>query len=615
MPVVGDEETPTFGDYRDETLPATSTSILLTKKYIVSAIFFFVLLFFIVILVLVVGVDIFQSEDNEKNFWRGNPLKVKNGAVATESAFCSDLGVQILEERQGNSIDAVVVTDLCLGIVHCFATNMGGGGVMVIYDENTQEIDVLDYRETAPMNSTSDMYVINDWSSTVGPLAAAVPGTLRGLHQVHQEKKGAIAWETLLLIASDVAASFTVDALLAERLEEQKDYVLADPGLSGVFAPNGELLQEGDTCNWKSLSDTLAAVGVEGPDILYGGSLGEDLIADMQQSNPESIMNIEDLAKYKVFWRTPIKSFYRGYEVFGAPPPFTGGPILAQAFNILEQYNIPLLGNVLKSQHYLVQSLLFGYSDRTGMGDPLNPYNGEEGMETFLIPTMVSKEHAATLRPKISPTQTFPINYYEDLVPLQSPNEDHGTSSFSVYQKNGLAIVVTSTINLSFGSKFMSPKTGLILNNEMDDFSTPDETNSFGFPPSESNFPYPEARPASSMTPTIITKNNVPYLIIGGSGGSMIISGTFTSILNYMDFEYNLYNAVSRPRLHDQWVPDTLYWEKGYPSSWKEKLGHDYGYNVSDSSRGGAVVQAISFDGENIYAASDRRKDGRPDGY
>eukprot|EP00008_Paramoeba_atlantica_P003324 CAMPEP_0201476232 /NCGR_PEP_ID=MMETSP0151_2-20130828/1475_1 /ASSEMBLY_ACC=CAM_ASM_000257 /TAXON_ID=200890 /ORGANISM="Paramoeba atlantica, Strain 621/1 / CCAP 1560/9" /LENGTH=639 /DNA_ID=CAMNT_0047856539 /DNA_START=1268 /DNA_END=3187 /DNA_ORIENTATION=+ len=629
-------------DFNEEA--GTHWTLRLSKKYVLTGAIFFVLCS-CVVLVVVAGVgrqhdaqpqndakdlsttwndhdEDGEEEDDDREDddryggghggWRDREGKYRNGAVASESPLCSTMGAEIMENG-GNSIDGAVMTDLCLGIVHCFATGAGGGGVMLILHEDGKA-EVLDYRETAPGLSTADMYVVNEWSSTVGPLAAGVPGSLRGLKAVH-DRYGTTSWESLLLAASDLAASFPVDSLLASRLQSSEEAVLSDPGFAGVFAPNGVLLQEGETCHWTSLSETYATIAQDGLEALYGGEVGEKLIEDMIAKDPESIMTLADLEGYEPVWRDPIESTYKGDKVYGAPPPFTGGVINAQALNILETIS---LRRTVRSEHYWIQSLLFGYSDRTGLGDPASAYNIENNMSTYIVPTMTKKCHAADLRDRISPTQTFPVEYYEDLVPLQAVVEDHGTSHFSVYQKRGKSVALTSTVNFAFGSKFMSPQTGIILNNEMDDFSTPGASNAYGYPPSESNFPAPGLRPASSMSPSIIatTKRDktIPRLIYGGGGGSMIISGTLSVALRHLELGFKLQDAINTPRLHVQLLPDFVFWEPDYPEQNRDRLV-EYGYNFYPFPFGGAVVQAISFNGYTITAASDKRKNGKPAGY
>jgi len=558
----------------------------------------------------------FTDDDSDKqSSWQGTPSKYSNAAVAAESETCSQMGKDILL-LGGNAVEAAITTDICVGIMHCFATNVGGGGVMIVRKPNGK-VEILDFREAAPAASTYDMYSSNEWSSLEGPLASGVPGSFKGYSEAYKKySSGEVTWEQLITPAAELAANFPVDSFLAKNLVEKENYIMADPGLSSVFAPNGVLLTEGENCQWTSLSTTLIAISKdETVDVFYNGVLGENLIADMKEIDSDSIMTTQDLSDYTVVERDPVVSFYRGFEVFGAPPPFTGGAIVAQGLNIIEQYNFPLMGDGPLTQHYLIQSMLFGYADRTGMGDPANPYN--VNMMTDIIDVMATKTHAATLRPKISDNTTYPVDHYFDLTQPASVVEDHGTSHFSVVDDKGYSVGLTSTINWGFGAKYMSPSTGLIMNNEMDDFSTPGRDNGFGYPPSESNYPGPGLRPASSMTPTIITKNEDVLFVGGASGGSRIISATYQTIVNFMDLNWNLYDAVNRPRLHDQWMPDEVNFETGYPSSWMEELGSSFGYNTSQVEGASfGVVQSIARQDDGTWlAACDRRKNGSPAGY
>uniref|UniRef100_A0A7S4L3X7 Gamma-glutamyltransferase n=1 Tax=Paramoeba aestuarina TaxID=180227 RepID=A0A7S4L3X7_9EUKA len=597
--------------YQNEALPAKGSGIFSSRKYIISAVCIGILVAFLVVIVLIVGVDILEGDDD--GWWEGKPSEYKNAAVAAESPVCSNMGVDILQ-KGGNAIDAMVTTDLCVGIVHCFATNMGGGGVTVLRTPGGK-VEVIDFREKAPAAATADMYT-NGWSSTVGTLAGGVPGTFKGLYEVHA-KYGELDWSEVVLPAAQLARAFEVDYNLANALVDGEENILADPGLSSVFAPDGEILKQGDLVAWDSLADTLEKIATNGIDEFYNGTIGQNFIDDMVASNPETIMTFEDIQSYSVEWRDPVEQHYRGYKIYGAPPPFSGGPIIAQALNILEMYNLPRLGDNVKSQHYMLQTMNYGYSDKTGIGDPSSTYNKDNDMEGK-IKTMITKDHAADLREHISSSTTFPPEHYIDLFPLTTDTDGGGTSHFSIVDEKGYAVACTTTVNTNFGAYFMSPSTGLILNDEQDDFNNPAEPEPyFGTAQSPSNYPGPGLRPTSSMSPTIVTKNNDIYLVLGGSGGKRIITGTFQVLLNFMDFGLNLQDAVNRPRFHDQWVEPIVQWDDGYDEEWRKDLKNDYGYNVSSKAQTStSVVQAIfKSSSGNLYAACDRRKVGKPAGY
>jgi len=588
-------------------------AVLNRSKYVLSALCVTLLLVFIALVVLIVIVDVFNYKDDEDS-WRGQPFVASEAAVATEQPLCSEMGAAIMaielpDGRRGNAIDAAITADLCVCVLHCFATGVGGGGVMMVHEPDGN-VTMLDFRETAPAASTSDMFVNVTDGSVVGGLASGVPGEFKGLYEAWQ-RYGSLPWESLVMPVAELAKNFTVDELLGARLEENRVYILEDPGLRAVFAPDGELLKEGDHCIWTNLSNTLTLVAQSGPQAFYEGELAEAFASYVQSLG--GIITTADLAAYTVKEVAPLRTFYQGYAVYGAPPPYSGGAITALTNNIIEFYNFRATGNTQLNQHYLIEAWQFGYSDRAGMGDPATP--GNEDMLTTFIPTMISKDHAALLRNKIIANATFGPEYYEDLVELQSARPTHGTSHLSTADRDGMAVALTSTINLSFGAKYLEPTTGIIGNNEMDDFSTPGQPNYFGYPPSEENYPYPGSRPLSSMTPTIVTQNGNFFLAIGASGGSKIPTATMNSIINYLDFGENLYDAIQMPRAHDQWVPSEVVCETGYPESWVEYL-RGIGYQVRDKQGYGAVVQAVGRSENGGYiAVSDRRKNGQPAGF
>jgi len=320
---------------------------------------------------------------------------------------------------------------------------------------------------------------------------------------------------------------------------------------------------------------------------------------------------MEDLNNYTVSITPPISTFYQGYEILGAPPPF-GGVVVEMALNIVELYNFPKLGFNKESIHYMLEAFRFGYSDRMILGDP----NFVPGIDE-IVSIMLNKEHAALLRQKIDPNgrfQTFPPPYYEDIISnYTAVPDDHGTSHVSVVDKNRNAVSITSTINTSWGSEFLSPSTGMLMNDEMDDFSTPNVSNSFGYPPSVSNFIYPYKQPMSSMSPTIVTKNNKVRLVVGASGGSTIITTTFQVIMNAISYGMNILESISRPRLHDQLIPNNTIWEESFNSGILSSL-KEMGYLLNLGTTG--VSQGVFVDDDNVlYAASDWRKMGQPAGY
>lgn len=335
------------------------------------------------------------------------------------------------------------------------------------------------------------------------------------------------------------------------------------------------------------------------------------MVADI--TNAAGILTEDDFDRYwtqGVIEREPVSIYYQGYKVIGAPPPFAGGLVMSLALNLIEPYNFPLMTNQSSlAQQYLIESWKWGYSDRMAIGDPAY-VNMVPVMEA-----MLSKDHAAVLRQQFSATTTYPPAHYTDLVnPVEAIIVDGGTSHLSVVDAKGNVVALTTTVNLSFGSKILSPKTGVILNNEMDDFSTPNQTNYFGQPPSEANYIAPGKKPLSSMTPTIVLQNNLPFLTIGAAGGTKITTATMQSLLGVVAWGESIGSAISSPRCHNQNTGDTTV-ESNYPSdfiSFLQSTNH-----IIDKTNGTlAVVQGIMIGSDGLYAASDwRNSNGAPAGF
>jgi len=410
---------------------------------------------------------------------------------------------------------------------------------------------------------------------------------------------------------------FPVSDYLALQINKTAQLILSGPpwtaGLREIFAPKGSLLRVGDTVVMSRLANTLEMISVQGVDVLYKGPLTASFVKDIQQAG--GIITEQDLANYTVVFREPLTTFYEGYKIIGAFPPFSGGVCSLFALDIIELYNLPELGALHRypeAIHWLLEGLRYAYADRLALGDP-----SFTNLSSVLA-LMMSKDHAAKLRNNLSPNQTFPPNHYVDIVQPVFLSEDHGTTHFSIVDAERNTVAITSTINLTFGSKFISTSTGILLNDEMDDFSSPNSSNSFGFPPSVANFIVPNKRPLSSMTPTIVLKDDNLYLSLGGSGGSTIITGVTQVLLNVLAFRKNIMEAVSMPRFHCQLFPNTVYVESNFDMSavqFLAKIGNQM-YLLSPGSVIGSVVQAVMVGPDGyLYAASDWRKQGEPAGY
>jgi gamma-glutamyltranspeptidase/glutathione hydrolase/leukotriene-C4 hydrolase len=538
-------------------------------------------------------------------------LKVPTAAISTESEECSIIGKTIMQEKGGNAVDAAIAGCLCVGVLHNFASGIGGGGVLLIRTADGKSV-MLDFREVAPSGATADMFVGKPGLSTVGGMAVAVPGELAGLEFAWRHYgSGNVTWSDIVTPSAELALEFVVDYLLALRIQSNLATILKDPGLSSVYAPKGVALQAGETASNPKLSETLYTVASEGAQAFYNpnSTLAQKLVKDIQDQG--GIITLNDLSNYyynnTVKARDPVTSFYQGYQVLSASPPF-GGLCVLLSLNILELYNLPLMGKIPQSAQYLAEALNFAFADRMALGDPAFVNLSQ------VVPAMLSKEHASILRRRIKMDTTFPWQYYEDLVNFTVPVEDSGTTHLSVIDAQRNAASLTSTINLSFGAKFLSTSTGVILNNEMDDFSTPNTSNAFDLPASVANFVAPGKRPLSSMSPTVVTKDGQVYLVVGASGGSRIITATLQVLLNVVAYNQNVWEAVSSPRLHNQLLPHEIYTDQGFPQAtidFLKQVGHEMAF-MEEIGVAAAVQQG---DDGFLYAASDPRKLGFPAGF
>jgi len=540
------------------------------------------------------------------------PFFAEHGLVASDSPNCSDIGSSILQDG-GNAVDAAIASALCLGVMRPFASGLGGGGVMMIRLANGSTY-LLDGREVAPADSSSEMYYADPSSSQIGPMSIGVPGEIKLFEEAFRRfGSGNYSWSDLFQPAIDLALNgFKVESLLAQKIATQVESLgavsWAQP-LLDLIAPGGTPLKEGDVFYNPRLAETLQTLSEEGADAFYTGRVAADLIQDLSQVG--SIINAQDLADYRVRQLPVLETYFHGLKVHGASPPFTGGPIIAETLNILEQYNLPLLwerGHLGPAYHVIVEALKFGYANRMLMSDP------DFADMTNILAQMTSKDHAGELRNRIWANSSFEPDYYADLGSLNQPLEDSGTAHLSVVDAWRNAVALTTTVNLAFGSKVLSPSTGLILNDQMDDFATSNSSNAFGYPPSYANRVEPGKRPLSSMSPTIVTKNGNLHLVLGGSGGSRIITGTLQVLLNIFAGNQNIKEAVFAPRFHAQLIPNEVVVEEGFSSRVSKYLS-SVGHQVTKDEFTNAIQVVLVDKNNTLWGASDPRKDGEPAGY
>ncbi|KAI0682415.1 gamma-glutamyltranspeptidase [Cytidiella melzeri] len=536
-------------------------------------------------------------------------VRAKHGAVASENELCSEIGVETLK-KGGNAVDAAISTTLCIGVVNMFSSGIGGGGFMTVriptpVDNSTSKGFTIDFRETAPAAAKDTMYVGRPDQARWGGLAVGIPGELRGLKRAH-DMWGTMSWKELVIPSVELAKGWRVSKELERRIELASQVMHNMPDWKAVFAPKGCLLREGDIIRRTALSHTLAKIAEEGPDAFYTGPIAEALVTKIQQTG--GIMTLEDLAGYQVIVAPALEGSYRGRKIYTTHAP-TSGPVLLHMLNLLEQFaDFVEEGRTSLNVHRVLEIMKFGFAARTKICDPA--FVGQDSARILEIPT---KEYAQFIFPNITDDHTHTPGYYH---PVYDVPIDHGTSHSSIVDKDGMAVAITSTVNLIFGSLVLDPVTGVILNDEMDDFSIPGVPNAFGLPPSPYNYPKPGKRPLSSTSPTIIEDLDGSFSVaIGASGGTRIFPAVFQTLVN-LDWGLDASAAVEYGRVHDQLYPQLVDVDNIYPSEILEDLkqkGHNI--TVGDISRIAAVVQVVIKQGDTLYAASDSRKRGKAAGY
>ncbi|MCJ1402154.1 hypothetical protein MMC11_005373 [Xylographa trunciseda] len=481
----------------------------------------------------------------------------KLGAVASESKICSQIGIDLLKSG-GNAADALVGTVACVGVIGMYHSGIGGGGFMLVRS-SSGDYEVIDFREAAPAAAYQEMYRGNPLGSIFGGLASGVPGELRGLEHLHI-KYGALSWSTVLEPAIQVARyGFPVSQDLVRYMDfatREYDFLTFNPTWAIDFAPNGTRLGLGDLMTRKRYADTLETIAEHGVDVFYTGAMANATIKAINGANGS--MTLEDLEEYKAISRPAAEIDYRGFRVVGCGAPASGAVVLS-VLKTVEGYsgfeNIEMLN---LSTHRLDEAVRFGYAERASLGDP----DFVENIQSYQD-GMLNESSAAYKRGKISDYHTLNISDYD-------PSgfeilETHGTSQIVTADASGMAISLTSTINLIFGSQVMVPETGVIMNDEMNDFSIPGRSTEFGFLPSPSNYIRPRKRPLSSITPTIVEhlSNNSLYYIVGAAGGSRIITSTIQNLWHVLDHNMSAAQGLAQARFHDQLIPNVIGFEWG----------------------------------------------------
>lgn len=544
---------------------------------------------------------------------RREVITAKHGAVATDDGRCSIIGTKVLKAG-GHAVDAAVAAALCLGVVSPASSGIGGGAFMIIRQANGKA-QALDMREQAPSSASQDMYRGNATLKESGALSIAVPGELAGLHRAWKEH-GKLSWKRLVTPAENLARrGFRVSPYLFMQMESSRSAIFAEKGLRDMLTSNGELLQVGDICRNIKLADTLRKIAVFGIDAFYKGSIGVELVKDVQKAG--GILTFSDLKKYRVRIRKPVSAKVLGLEIISMPPPSSGGASMTLMLNILSEYKIPFGSSDDIRIHRQIEALKHAFAVRMNLGDP------DFVDVRKVVEDMISPEFAKELKKTIFDNMTFDPTYYGG---RWNQILDHGTSHVSIVDVKRNAVSMTNTVNAYFGSKILSTSTGIVLNNEMDDFSIPRNTTGNVPPPAPANFIRPGKRPLSSMTPTIVLKDKKLRGVVGASGGANIIAGTTEVLLNHFALGMDPLSSVMAPRFYHQLIPNRINYE-----NWTTVIGDHFevpvGIRASLQSKGHVlqglaggtvcqfIVQELDSSNGKLIAVSDPRKGGFPAGF
>ncbi|NEO70584.1 gamma-glutamyltransferase [Moorena sp. SIO3H5] len=534
-----------------------------------------------------------------------HPVIANNGMVSSQERYASEAGLAVLKEG-GNAVDAAVTIGFTLAVTLPRAGNLGGGGFMLLHLAKDNQTIAIDYREKAPLAATGDMFLdsngeVDPEKSRYSYLSVGVPGTVAGLTMA-LEKYGTISLERALQPAIELAEKgFPVSEDLLSSLREYKQRMQASEASMAIFyKPGGVPYQVGEILVQKDLARSLKLIAKHGAKAFYEGAIASAIVADMEANG--GLITKKDLATYKPVIRDPIRGTYRGYEIYSMPPPSSGGIHLVQMLNTLEAFPIRKLGhNTAQTIHLMTESMKLAYADRSKfLGDP--------DFVPVPVAELTSKTYAERISQRINPYRATPSS---EIAPgnITQPIESNDTTHYSVMDKYGNAVANTYTLNFTYGSTITVPGTGILLNNEMDDFSAkPGVPNAFGLTGAEFNGIEPEKRMLSSMTPTIVLKDSKPYLVTGTPGGSKIITTVLQLIMNVIDHQLNIATATNAIRIHHQWLPDNLFVEQGFNSDTIQLLKYK-GYKISvDDSMGS--TQSIMYINNSFEGASDPRRPG-----
>src|SRR5882762_6860784 len=546
------------------------------------------------------------------------PVAAENGMVVSAQHLATKAGVDVLKDG-GNAVDAAVAVGYALAVVYPAAGNLGGGGFMTIQLADGRTT-FLDFREKAPLAATANMYLDKDGNvikgaSTEGHLAVGVPGTVSGM-ELAREKYGTMKRAALLAPAIKYAHDgFVLDQGDIELLHTTTDDFKKDPASAPIFLNKGEPFQVGQKLVQKDLAATLKAISEKGEAGFYKVPVGAAIVASSQAG--KGIITQADLDQYKTREMKPVECNYRGYGIVSAPPPSSGGVIICEILNVLEGYPMKELGfRSAQSVHYQIEAMRHSYVDR-------NSYLGDPDFVKNPLDRLLDKNYAAQIRAVIDPIKA---GVSKDIKPGVAPHEGSNTTHYSIVDKWGNAVSVTYSLNDWFGARVTAARTGVILNDEMDDFTSKiGVPNLYGLVQGEANKIEPGKRPLSSMSPTIVSKDGKTVMVVGTPGGSRIITAVLHTMINVIDYGMNVQEAVDAPRFHQQWLPEATNVEALALSPDTRRILEGYGQKFGNPQAANhlaaILVGAPSLGGKPVgknrfYGANDpRRNSGLALGY
>ena len=544
------------------------------------------------------------------------PVRARHGIVASTNEVASQVGVEIMK-RGGNAVDAAIAVAFALAVTHPAAGNLGGGGFMMIRLKDGRTT-AIDYREMAPGAAHRNIYldkngnlIEGEGGSLVGYRAAGVPGTVRGMElALKKYGSGKLTWSQLVEPARQLAGrGFTVTHELARSLYGNREYLEKYAETKRIYLKSGKFYEEGELFRQPELAATFTRLQRFGPNEFYEGETARLIVADIKRNH--GLMTMEDLRGYVAKERTPVRGNYRGYEIISMPPPSSGGAVLIQMLNILEGFDLQKLeASSSDRYHLMAEAMRRAFADRA-------EYMGDTDFVKVPVPGLIDKAYAATLRATINTERASTSEEVRAGRPAGYESEE--TTHFTVVDADGNAVSNTYTLNNSYGSAAVAKGTGILLNDEMDDFAAkPGTPNLYGLIQGERNAVAPKKRPLSAMTPTIVLrKDGSLWFTIGSPGGPTIINTVLCVITNVIDYEMNIQQAIDFPRIHHQWLPDELVGEPFGLSGDTQKALTARGHKLAKlrylGDAEGIMIEEKT--GVRLGATDPRRSDGLAIGY